>query len=197
MLRIICNTLLALTLTTASLAIRADHHEQPEESAKGGARAMAMTVEAEVVAIDLDTRQVTLKGPMGETFSIAAREQYVSLDDVSVGDKVEATYLAAIEGELREPTESEKAQPWVVLEDEGAIEAGADPTVGAARMIRAVCTIEGMNRLLGTVTVLDSRGVPHIIDQVEPEKMSGVTLGQTIVLVYTEAVALSLRKTSE
>ena len=49
-----------------------------------------------------------------------------------------------------------------------------------------------MNRLLGTVTVLDSRGAAHVITDVEPEKMSNVTLGQSIVLVYTEALAISL-----
>ena len=63
---------------------------------------------------------------------------------------------------------------------------------GGARLIRAVCTIEGMNRLLGTVTLLDANGRAHLIEDVEPEKMSGVELGQTIVVIYREAVALSL-----
>jgi hypothetical protein len=49
-----------------------------------------------------------------------------------------------------------------------------------------------MNRLLGTVTVMDPRGKAHVIADVEPEKMAGVTLGQTIVLVYTEAIAMTL-----
>ena len=64
----------------------------------------------------------------------------------------------------------------------------------AKRMIRAVCTIEGMNRVLGTVTVEDTRGNLHLITDVEPEKMEGVTLGQTLVIVYAEAVALSLEQ---
>ena len=55
------------------------------------------------------------------------------------------------------------------------------PAIGGARMIRAVCTIEGMDRELGTVTIKDSRGKLHLIGGVEPEKMDGVTLGQTIV----------------
>ena len=54
-----------------------------------------------------------------------------------------------------------------------------------------------MNRALGTVTVKDSRGKLHLIGDVEPEKMDGVTLGQTIVLVYTEALAISLEKVSD
>ena len=61
-------------------------------------------------------------------------------------------------------------------------------------MIRAVVTIEGMNRELGTVTIKDSRGKLHLIGDVEAEKMEGVTLGQTAVMVYTEALALTLEK---
>jgi hypothetical protein len=54
-----------------------------------------------------------------------------------------------------------------------------------------------MNRALGTVTVKDPRGTLHMIGEVEPEKMEGVTLGQTVVLVYTEALAVSLEKVSD
>jgi hypothetical protein len=61
-------------------------------------------------------------------------------------------------------------------------------------VIRAVVTIEGMNRELGVVTIKDSRGKLHIIGDVEPEKMEGVTLGQTAVMVYSEALAISLEK---
>ena len=52
--------------------------------------------------------------------------------------------------------------------------------------------IEGMNRVLGTVTLMDPRGKLHLLGDVEPGKMEGVTLGQTVVVVYTEALALSL-----
>ena len=66
--------------------------------------------------------------------------------------------------------------------------------MGGARIIRAVCTIEGLNRELGLVTIKDSRGKLHVISDVEPEKMEGVTLGQTIVMVYAQAMALSLER---
>ena len=61
-------------------------------------------------------------------------------------------------------------------------------------MIRAVVTIEGMNRELGTATVKDSRGKLHTIGDIEPEKFDGITLGQTVVLFYTEALAITLQK---
>lgn len=166
---------------------------QAEETAPvGGARAMAITIEARVTAIDPETRQVSLTGPDGNTVTVTARDQVVKLEDISVGDTLRATYLAALEGELREPTEEELAEPWVVLTDgdKGVVE--GVPMAGVARRIRAVCTIEGMNRLLGTVTILDPNDRVHVIADVEPSKMEGVTLGQTLVVVYQEALALSL-----
>jgi len=186
--------LLALMVLALPMAAQAENHE--EEEATG--RAVAVTMEAVVTDINLETRQVTLKGPQGNSVTLTAREKVVKLEDVKVGDTLVATYMAAIEGELREPTEEELANPWVVVEEGGMSEEGADPAIGAARIIRAVCTIEGMNRELGAVTIKDPNGKLHLIGGVEPEKMDGVTLGQTIVIVYAEALALTLeQKASE
>jgi hypothetical protein len=65
------------------------------------------------------------------------------------------------------------------------------------RIIRAVVTIEDMNPELGTVTIKDSRGMFHLVGDVEPEKMEGVEAGQTAVIVFAEALALSLQKQEE
>ena len=178
---------LAISLLFPFVAI-AEEAEAPA----GGGRATLVSVEAVVTDIDLETRQVSLQGPMGNTVTLTATEEVVKLEDVSVGDMLMATYMSSLEGELREPTEEELAEPWVVLEDSGVLMDAEQPTAGGARLIRAVCTIEGMNRLLGTVTILDPRGKAHVIADVEPEKMAGVTLGQTIVMIYTEAVAVTL-----
>jgi hypothetical protein len=189
--RILRGITLALAVFMLPVAAQAEAPAQ-EEGNQPAVRAMAMEVEAVVTAVDLETRHVTLKGPQGNSFTLTAKEDVVKLEDVKVGDVLRATYLAALEGELREPTEEELAEPWVVLEDGGKGMVDGQPVAGGARLVRAVCTIEGMNRLLGTVTILDPRGKAHVIGDVEPEKMAGVTLGQTIVMVYREALALTL-----
>jgi len=181
-----------LASLATGLAAHAEEAAPAVDDSKSGARAMAVQVEAEVTEIDLETRHVSLRGPDGNVFTVAAPELVIKLEDVKLGDKLVATYIAALEAEVRAPTAEELAEPWLVLED-GAVSADtASPGVGTARRIRAVCTIEGMNRELGTVTIKDPRGKLHLIGDVEPEKMSGVTLGQTIVMVFTEALALNL-----
>ena len=188
-------TLMTALATAALLAISSVSFAE-EAAQEARARGMVVTVEAEVVAIDPETRQVSLQGPNGEIVTVTAREQVVKLEDISIGDTVVATYIVALEGELRAPTEEELAEPWVEMSQAGISEDEDHPAIGEARIIRAVTTVEGMNRALGTVTLKDSRGKLHLIGDVEPEKMAGVKLGDTVVVIYREALALSLEKKS-
>jgi hypothetical protein len=186
--------LVALLGLTLPIVAQAENLEGSQTEVKTGSRAMVMEAEAVITAIDLKTREVTLKGPSGDNFTLLSQDKAVKLEDVKVGDSVIVTYLAALDSELREPTPEELAQPWVELEDEGVSDDAANPGIANMRVIRAVVTIEGMNREFGTVTIKDSRGKLHIIGDVAPEKMDGVQLGQTAVVVFTQAVALTLQK---
>jgi len=187
-------TLIMLLALTLPMLAQAAHHEEAQAEVKTGGRAMAVEAEAVITAIDLKTREVTLQGPSGDTFTLKSEDKMIKLEDVKVGEVVVVTYLAALESELREPTAEELAEPWVEVEDEVLSDDTTQPGIANMRIIRAVVTIEGMNREFGTVTVKDSRGKLHIIGDVEPEKMEGVTLGQTAVMVFSEALALSLQK---
>jgi len=179
---------ISMSTVLFSFAAQAEHHAEAEPNV----RAMSLTIEAVITDIDLETRQVTVEGPGGQLVTMTASEQVVKLEDVKVGETIKATYFTSLESELREPTQEELADPWVVIADAAKSEGDEQPAIGGARMIRAVCTIEGLNRVLGTVTIKDPRGKFHLIGDVEPEKMEGVTLGQTVVLVYTEALAVTL-----
>jgi hypothetical protein len=184
---------LSALITAAPMAALAEETASKEED---GARIMAISVQAEIMAIDAESREVTLKTPMGDLVNVTASADIERFNEFAVGDFVTSTYIASLEGELREPTEAEIAEPW--MEMSGAAIAGGDIEPGAmvGRTIQAVCTIEGMNRLTQTVTVLDPRGKYHVIGEVEPEKMEGVTLGTTLVLTYSEALAITLEKTA-
>jgi hypothetical protein len=62
------------------------------------------------------------------------------------------------------------------------------------RVVRAVCTIEGMNRVTRTVMIEDPRGKYHVIGDVDPARLVGLTLGTQVIMVYSQAVALTLDK---
>lgn len=159
-----------------------------------GGRTLTKQITAEIVGIDPETREITLEGPLGNTITLTAGPDVQRFDEFAKGDMITATYSESISGELRAPTEEELAQPWVELDAAGIAAANMPPAAGVGRIIRAVCTIEGMNRATETVTVKDSRGRFHVIPDVDPARMAGVAIGDTVVITYSQAVALSLEK---
>jgi hypothetical protein len=159
-----------------------------------GERMIAKQVSAQITAIDPQTRDITLEGPLGNTITLRASEAVKRFDEFAVGDLVQATYAESISGELRAPTEAELETPWVELDGAAIAEEDLAPAAGVGTVIRAVCTIEGLNRATRTVTVQDPRGLYHVIQDVDPAKMEGVNIGDTIIITYSQAVALSLEK---
>ena len=159
-----------------------------------GGRALVAEVEGQVIAVDLETREVVVRGPAGNFVTLSAREDGVDLSKVAPGDTIIADYVASIEAEVRAPTAEEEANPWVVLGEMGRTADDDSMTAaGAARLIRAVCTIEAMDRN-GNVMIQDARGRMHTVGGVETEKLDNVRLGDTVVVVFTEALVLSLKE---
>lgn len=161
----------------------------------GNQRMVAKQITAVITSIDREARTITVEGPLGNTLTLTgAGEGIERIDEFAVGDFVTATYASSLSSELRTPTAEELAEPWVEVDAAARAEMDMEPGAAVGRMIRAVCTIEGMNRVTGTVTLQDSKGNFHIIGDVDPAKMAGVTLGDTVVVTYSEAVALTLEK---
>ena len=205
------SSIIRITLSIlASLALlpalaQAGHHEGGDHSVAAevsgddvvwasGGRALVAEVEGEVIAVDLETREVVVRGPAGNFVTLSAREDGVDLSKVAPGDTIIADYVASIEAEVRAPTAEEEANPWVVLGEMGRTADDDSMTAaGAARLIRAVCTIEAMDRN-GNVMIQDARGRMHTVGGVETEKLDNVRLGDTVVVVFTEALVLSLKE---
>ncbi len=191
--------IIAAVLAFSAPALHAAHHEGGHGEGHSmpkaeGTRAVVAAIEAEIVAIDLETKEVTLVGPQGQHVTIVAQEKVVKISDLLVGDRVAAEYLASLHGEVREPTADELANPWVVLEDGVIDENPAHPAVGAARQVRAVCSIEAFDAEAGFVMIKDSRGKMHTIGGIPAAKFEGVSLGEDMVVVYTEALAIAMQK---
>jgi hypothetical protein len=151
--------------------------------------------------IDIDyaeaDRELTLKDSQGgiETFVVGKTVQ--GLNEAKVGDKVSVDYYLGYNAEVRKPTAEEAQNPLVVVESvgraTGRAEPDADPASSVGRRIRAVVTIEGMDRAAQTVTVKGPRGKYYVARVADPSNFDKVHIGDTIVLTFTEATAISLR----
>ena len=156
--------------------------------------AVLVSVTANVQAIDLDKREVTLKGPLGNVVTFTVDKRVKRLNEVKVGDDVEADYYVAFAAEVRPPTDEEKANPLTVLEEKAKAPRGTDPAAGGLRVIKAVVTIEGLDRPTKSLTVAGPRGRLFTFQVEDVANLSKVRLGDTIVVTYTEALAVSLEK---
>ena len=184
------------TLLTASRSpsLLAQETAAPQNSPMGRLEAIHATLSAEVTAIDLAKREVTLKGPQGNEVTVTAGDAVKRLDEVKVGDFVRVDYLVSVAAELRPPTPEEAQHPLVVMDAAGRAGADAAPAAGVARRFKVVTTIEALSLPDQTVTVKGPLGHYLTARVADPNRLAKLHLGETIVIVYTEALALSLDK---
>jgi hypothetical protein len=156
-------------------------------------KAQLVSVTAKVEAINQTTREVTLKGPLGNVVTFTVDKRVTRLNEVKVGDEVIADYYVSWAAEFRAPTAEEKAKPVSVQAEMAKAPAGTEPAAGALRIIKSVVTVEGLDRPTKSLTVSGQAGLATV--QVEDvAALSKLRLGDTIVVTYTEALAVSLQK---
>jgi hypothetical protein len=158
-------------------------------------KTVLVTVSASVEAINHTNREVTLKGPLGNEVTFIVDPHVKRLNEVKVGDFVRADYYISIAAELRAPTPEEEKDPIVVLEAGGKSPDGTTPAAGGLRRFKVVTTVEGVDLSTETITIKGPRGKFATIHVPKSPNLSKVTLGEKIIVTYTEALAISLEKT--
>jgi len=153
-----------------------------------------VTVTAKVEAIDQATREVTLKGSLGNVVTFVVDERVKRLNEINVGDEVTADYYVSLAGELRAPTEEEKKNPLVVIEDGARAPKGTAPAGGVLRAFKVVATVIGLDLPTQSVTLQGPRGNSGTIRAEKVENLKKLRLGDTIIVTYIEALAVSLKK---
>jgi hypothetical protein len=157
-------------------------------------REMLISVIARVEHINLTTREVTLKESTGRIDTFTVDKRVLRLDEVKVGDQVIAEYYVSYVAELRAPTAEEKANPLQVLSTTVRAPAGTQPPgAGVLRLTKAVVTVEGLDRLTKSITVSGKAGI-MTVEVEDVAALSKLHLGDTIVVTYSEALAVSVEK---
>jgi hypothetical protein len=185
---VVCGALVALSQNIAAAA------EQTESKPVTRREAELTTITATVESVDLDKREVTLKGPSGNKVTLEADKSVQRLNEIKPGDTVRATYYQSVVATLREPTAEEKANPLMLKEGAGRAPETESPAAGVARRVTVVATIDSVDRSAQTVTVKGPRGNTVTAKVENPANLEKMQEGKTIVITYTEALALSLEK---
>ena len=182
----------AVLAVSQSSHLCAQETAAPKDAPMGRVDSAHVTLSAEVTAIDLAKREVTLKGPQGKEVTVTVNPAVKRLDEVKVGDTVRVDYLVSMVAEIRKPTAAESEHPLVIMDAAGRAPGDAEPAGGVARRFKVVTTIEVLNGVDQTVTVKGPMGHYLTAKVADPERLTKVHIGETIVITYTEALALSL-----
>jgi hypothetical protein len=153
-----------------------------------------VTATAKVEAIDLNKRELTLKGPLGNVATFVVSDRVKRLNEIKPGDEVTVDYYLGVAAELRAPTSEEAKEPLVVLEEKARAGSGSAPAGGAMRVIRVVATVEGLDRPSQTATLKGPRGRYLTVRVADPSILEKPRLGDTVVVTCAEAMAVSVEK---
>jgi hypothetical protein len=153
-----------------------------------------VTLSATVAAVDVEKRMLSLEDEMGHVFTFRVDDSVKRLDEIEVGDEIVTDFYVSLAAEIREPTAEEKDSPLVIVEGAGRASADAPPAAGAGRVIKAVVTVEGLDRPARLLTVKGPRGNYLTIRVKDVANLKKLSLGDTIVVTYTEALAISVEK---
>jgi len=144
-----------------------------------------------ITDIDYENREFTLQDSQGGSQTFIVDKEVRRFSDAKVGDKVSIDYYLGFNAEVRPPTEEEKQNPMVVLDT--SRRTGTDAPSGYdVRQLRALVTIEGLDRKAQTLTVKGPRGKYFTARVEDPSRFEKVQIGDTIVMTFTESTAVSL-----
>lgn len=187
----------ALTLFASPVwAHESGHESAPKLTTDKPSMSTSQTVvlTATVVAINHETREVTLRGPEGNSVSFVASEEARNLDQVAVGDIVMTEYVQSMSIEVFANDGSEPGAGELAVA--GRSEAGEMPAMTAIDALVVTATVEEINLENNTFKLKGPSGEIQEYEARDPENLKKAEVGDLVVITYTEAIAISVEKTT-
>ena len=150
------------------------------------------TATAVVQAIDLNTRQVTLKGEDGKLFTFVAGDEVRNLSQVRVGDTVKVTYTESIAIEVKRVDGGTPDVKAAATAERAA--PGEKPAGSVARTVTASAVIVAIDRTTNRVTLRGPSGNDRIVQVRDPKNLENVQVGDMVYATYTESLGLSIEE---
>jgi hypothetical protein len=167
------------------------HAEAPAATPTGEGVVAEVEITAKVAKIDHKTREVTLKADDGQEYSFVAGEEARNLDQVQVGDVVTITYAEAFVYEVQKGGQA--ADQGTVVAG-GRTAAGEKPAGVIAHETKVTVLITAIDPKIPSVTFKGPGGNTRTIKVMHPEKLQGVSVGDTVDITYTEALAIKVEE---
>ena len=159
------------------------------EPGKGKAVAV-VEMQATVTAVNKATREVTLKGPKGNTETVQAGEEVRNFDQIKVGDTLKVKYIEALTLELKKG-----GKAVVGRTESGALDRskpGQKPGGVAAREIKVVVNVVSVDEAKMQVLVKNDKGETFDLNLRDPAQVKLVKAGDQVEVTYNEAFAVAM-----
>ena len=151
-------------------------------------------VTAMVEAINHETREVTLRGPEGKTVDFVASEDARNLPQVNVGDIVMAEYVQSMSIEVFANDGTVPGAGELAIA--GRTEEGEMPGLTAIDAVVITAIVEEINIEANTFKLKGPSGEIKEYTARDPENLKKAEVGDLVVITYTEAIAISVEKTT-
>jgi len=174
-----------LCFATVALAQEAS---KPAAPPTGEAVVAAVQVTAKVTKINQKTREITLRTDDGQEYSFVADPAVKNLAQVKKGDVVTATYTEALAYEVKKGGTA-GADKTVAG---AAAQPGKKPAAAIGQKVTLTVAIVAIDTNVPSVTFKGPAGNTRKIKVQDPEKLKGVSVGDTVDITYVEAIALKV-----
>ena len=184
-------TIAACATTTPPPPAQVNTATAVQEGVPGGVTVNSIEVTAKVTAIDTKNRKMTLLLPEGDKETVKVPPEAVNFDQISVGDLVKATLIEEV---------------VVYLDEEGAsipdgyaagvaiAPKGAQPGGLVAETVKVTATVTAIDQTNRTATVRFNDGSVETFPVRDDIDLSQRKVGEKVVFIVTQMVALSLEK---
>ncbi len=169
---------------TEEAAVTSTAHELKREES---------TLNATVVSVDKENRQVVLRGPKGNEETVKAGPEIKNLDQLNPGDIVTAKYERAVALELLPADSAERGVEY--QSGMKTAEKGATPGGTADQSVSVTSKLTAVDLKNHTVTLTGEDGKSRVIEVKDPKrqaKMNKLKVGDMVRITYVEALAISV-----
>jgi Cu/Ag efflux protein CusF len=140
-----------------------------------------------------DSQKVMVKTDDGRMLTFTVTPD-VNLSNLKKGDTINATFYRSIALDLHQPTAEERKNPLQIEQELIQPPPGVTPQAKGIRQIRALITIDEVNKSDQTVAVTGPEGENATIYIQDKSMFDKLRKGQQLTIVYTEAVAVKISK---
>ena len=147
-----------------------------------------------ITALDTESREVTLVGQEGNIVTLIAGDEVERFNELEIGDLIKLEYWIYMMAEFRNPTKEELAEPLVIIAEAGKVDLDLPPGAAIGALVKAVVTVEVINRPFMDVVVQGPQGNFMTIPVEDPSLIEMLNVGKVVILTYGEAMALYIEK---